>query len=97
MSNKWKIYKAIGKVSYFVTDIMAPSKKGALEIANDCVGDDVSFAAGKGNIEILELTVEPLRPVTKKEVIKGHGKEYWEHWEGGCNDGKKEINNRSPG
>jgi hypothetical protein len=78
MARKWTMYKASGRVSYFVTDIMAPSQERALEIANSNFGDDVSFAADKGNAELLEVNVEPFRPATKEEVIDGYGEEAWE-------------------
>jgi len=82
MPSKWKMYKVSGKVSYFVTDILAPSQERALEIANANFGDDVSFAADKdnekGNAELLEVNVEPFRPATKEEVIDGYGEKEWE-------------------
>ena len=78
MASKWKIYKASGKVAYFVDDIMAPSKEDALKIVHDSIEDQVSFAASQGNIEVFNLKVEPLRPATKEEVIDGYGEEAWE-------------------
>jgi hypothetical protein len=79
---QWHKYKVSGKVSYFVTDILAPSQERALEIANANFGDDVSFAADKnnegGNAELLEVNVEPFRPATKKEVIDAYGEDEWE-------------------
>jgi len=77
MRNKWKIYKVSGKVAFFVDDLMAPSKKTALETAIDSIDDQVSFAANQGDIELLELDAEPLRAATKEEVVDGFGEEEW--------------------
>jgi len=78
MKNKWKFYRASGKVSYFVDDVIAVSKKKALEFATATIGGDIDFAAEKGNIEILELKVKPLRTATKKEVVDFYDEEAWE-------------------
>jgi len=79
MPSKWKMYKVSGKVSYFVTDIMAPSQERAFEIANATYEDDVHCAAQIGNIELLEeINVELLRPATKDEVTDAFGMDEWE-------------------
>ena len=62
-------YKVSGKVSFFVDNIVAKSPKEAKEIVTEDIGAELDAADVDGNVEILEVKVEPLRPATKKEVI----------------------------